>query len=192
MPSRSLHRWHTHGRRALDEIEAAHRAVGRKGPGARYAAQQVTQAYVVLLSSQFQLFCRDLNTECIGRLLEHPSMAPFESILFVRFTEGRKLETGNPNPGNIGSDFNRLGIKFWTEVRHGNPRAERHQGALEELNRWRNAVAHQDFRNPVLNGRSTVTLHEVRRWRVACNALAMDFDRVMRTYLHGLCGKPPW
>lgn len=148
MPSRSLQTWHTEGRRALDEMEAAHRAVGRSGFGARHAAQQINQAYVLLLSAQFQRFCRDLHTECVGRLLEHPSLVPFESFLYLRLTEGRKLDAGNPNPGNIGSDFGRLGIEFWDEVRRTDRHAKRRLEELETLNRWRNAVAHQDFNKP--------------------------------------------
>jgi hypothetical protein len=29
---------------------------------------------------------------------------------------GRMLDRGNPNAGNIGSDFNRLGLAFWSLV----------------------------------------------------------------------------
>lgn len=128
----------------------------------------------------------------MGSLLEHASLVPFESFLYLRLTEGRKLDAGNPNPGNIGSDFGRLGIEFWDEVRKTDRRAKRRLEELETLNRWRNAVAHQDFNKPVFNGRSAINLGEVRRWRAACNALAMDFDRVMRAYLHGLRGESPW
>lgn len=191
MPSRSLQRWHTHGRRALDEIEAAHRAVGRKGPGARYAAQQINQAYVVLLSSQFQRFCRDLHSECVGHLiLEVP--AAIRIIVRTQFDFGRKLDTGNPNPGNIGSDFDRLGIKFWPTLKAGNPLTELRQAALVTMNRWRNAVAHQDFSHPDLGNRDQLRLTEIRSWRSACELLAVDFEQVMYHYLRTATGMSPW
>jgi hypothetical protein len=52
MPSRSLHLWQTVRRAALDQIAAAHTAVGGAAPGRRYATQQINQAYAMLLSSQ--------------------------------------------------------------------------------------------------------------------------------------------
>ena len=29
---------------------------------------------------------------------------------------GRKLDHGNPNAGNLGADFGRLGLPFWSAV----------------------------------------------------------------------------
>lgn len=54
MPSNALRNWRRGGKQALDEIEAAHAAIGGSGPGRRYATQQINQAYAVMLSSQFQ------------------------------------------------------------------------------------------------------------------------------------------
>jgi hypothetical protein len=74
VPSRSLHTWRVDCAAALDEIEAAHGAVGGAGPGRRTATQQINYAYAVLLSSQFQRFCRDLHTEACDRrgCRDHP------------------------------------------------------------------------------------------------------------------------
>lgn len=63
MPSESLIAWQGSRAAELDELEAALRAVGGIGRGRRHATQQLNQAYAVLLSSQFQGFCRDLHTE---------------------------------------------------------------------------------------------------------------------------------
>lgn len=112
MPSRSLKTWQVDGRRALDEIDAAHRAISGTGRGRRFAVQQINQAHVVLLSSQFQRFCRDLHTECIEYLSNDPALGARGLILRSRLTAGRKLDSGNPNPGNIGSDFGRFGVQF--------------------------------------------------------------------------------
>jgi hypothetical protein len=64
MPSVALQDWLSVRAVALDEIENAHRRVGGTGPGRRYATQHLNQAYAVMLTAQFQAFCRDLHTEC--------------------------------------------------------------------------------------------------------------------------------
>src|SRR2546430_14989733 len=112
MSSLALGDWLGRRAAALDEIEHAHRSVGGTGPGRRYLTQQINQAYVVLLSSQFQGFCRDLHAECADHLVA-PVVSP---VLLAAYRDnllfGRKLDTGNPNRGNIGSDFKPLGVSF--------------------------------------------------------------------------------
>lgn len=192
MPSRALAIWQVEARRALNEIDAAHRAVGGIKRGRRFAVQQINQAYVLLLSSHFQRFCRALHTECVEHLLGSPQYAAIRLILYSSLVEGRKLNWGNANAGNIGSDYARLGLDLWAGVHASDPRSEERQRQLEELNLWRNAVAHHDFDKPRLAGRTELTLSEVRAWRRACNALALDFDRVARAYLIGITGQAPW
>lgn len=192
MPSRALKIWQADARRALDEIDAAHRAVRGTGRGRRFAVQQINQAYVVLLSSHFQRFCRALHTECVEHLIGAPQYAAIRLILYSSLVEGRKLNWGNPNAGNIGSDYARLGLDIWSGVHVASSRSEKRQRKLEQLNHWRNAVAHHDFDKPRLGGRRELTLSEVREWRRACNALALDFDRVAHAYLLGITGQAPW
>lgn len=192
MPSRSLQTWKVDAQRALDEIEAAHRAVGGTGRGRRVATQQINQAYVVLLLSQFQRFCRDLHEECVEHMVRQSALQPFEGILIPLLVGGRKLDAGNPNPGNIGSDFGRLGVAFWRDLRLKDPRNAGRQLALDSLNRWRNAIAHQDFRSRELGGRRTVRLVQIRRWRSTCERLAVDFERLMHAYLLRITGSAPW
>lgn len=69
MPSHSLHTWNTVRAAALDEIAATHRSVGGSGRGRRYATQQINRGYAVILTAQFQGYCRDLHSECIGFLV---------------------------------------------------------------------------------------------------------------------------
>ncbi len=192
MPSRALQVWHADSRRALDEIESAHRAVGGPGRGRRTATQQINQAYAVLLASQFQRFCRDLHTECVEHLIACAVAATFGFIMRSRFLEGWKLDTGNPNLGNIGSDYGRLGMPFWASVAALDARNKERQRTLSELNVWRNAIAHQDFTHRELYGQDRVRLAQVRAWRAACNRLAMDFDRAVHAHLVDLTGTPPW
>lgn len=192
MPSRALRHWQTRSRKVLDEFEAAHALVDGTRAARRFARQQLAQAYVVLLCSQFQRFCRELHDEAIDDLTSEATHEPLNGILRSMLTGGRRLNSGNANPATLGSDFGRLGISFWDEVRRHDGRNARRQQLLDELNEWRNAIAHQDFRNPKLNGGEQVRLQDVRRWRRCCDALAMDFDAVLRLYLKSLMGRVPW
>ncbi len=152
----------------------------------------MNHAYVVLLCSQFQSFCRNLHTECAKILTESGLSRDLRlALLEARVTEGRKLDAGNPNPGNLGSDFRRLGIDFWVAVRADDAgNAGRHR-RLEQMCLWRNAIAHQDFDN--LPGHiRTIRLVQIRRWRRTCDQLAISFDRVMGRYLSAIMGKSPW
>jgi hypothetical protein len=190
MPSTALHTWNTSSRRALDEIEAAHAAVGGLGRGRRVATRQINHAYTVLLSSQFQRFCRELHSYSADVIADQLPHVALKRILYTRLTDARKLDTGNPNPGNIGSDFNRFNLEFWDLVRAQDRRNVVRQRKLEELNVWRNAIAHQDFHKR-RGGRDGLPLAKVREWRAACSALAVDFDEVMRVHLFSLMESPP-
>lgn len=197
MASRALQRWQTEAQRSLDEIEQAHRAVGGVGPGRRYATQQINQAYVVMISSQFQRFCRDLHSEAVDYITtDHgPNPNPRYVLLRMRLTENRKLDSGNPNAGNLGLDFGRFGFAagFWEEARKPDPtRARQLHDELEELNAWRNAIAHQSLDPGKLGGRATVRLADARKWRRTCRALAISFDQVVKQRLTAILGVVPW
>ena len=113
MTSASLHLWLTDRSVALREIEAAHASVGGTGRGRRYATQQINQACVMLLSGQFQGFCRDLRTECVDHIAGAVQPSALQGPLQSALLRERKLDRGNPSPGNIGDDFNRLGLSIW-------------------------------------------------------------------------------
>jgi hypothetical protein len=188
--SASLTKWATEGRNALDEIEAAHRSVGGSGRGRRYATLQINHAYAVLLSSHFQSFCRALHSECVDHLVQMIPDARLRVVVRVSLIIARKLDRGNPTPGHIGSDFDRLGLRFWDEIKALDRRNVRRKEGLEELTMARNAIAHQDFsKAPVA---ANLQLRLVRSWRQSCDQLARSFDDVMRIYLTGIIGANPW
>src|SRR5665213_1591166 len=135
MPSSALTWWRSSAREALDNMVAVHSAVGGTGPGRRYATEQVNNAYAVLLSSQFQKFCRDLHSQAADYIANMTPLA-IRNVVLLRFTGGGKLDAGNPNPGNLGSDFNRFGFEFWDEVHSANPKNANRQKKLKELNLW--------------------------------------------------------
>ena len=177
VPSNALLRWQREARAELDDIADAHTAVGGAGRARRVATVQINHAYAVMLSSQFQRFCRDLHTEAIGHMCAAVPTAWTRPILRRRLNESRKLDTGNPNPGNIGSDYGRLGIDVWSVMRARSARTSGRMLRLEQLNRWRNAIAHLDFADeagsrpgrrshrPVARGRAWLALRLRRAFR---------------------------
>lgn len=191
MPSRSLIRWRSERCVALDEIEAAHQSIGGIGRGRRYATQQINQAYAVLLASQFQGFCRDLHSESADYLARAVTLASLGNAWLSTMKQGRRLDRGNAEPGNLGADFGRFGLAFWVEVRGLSIRNQSRQDRLEDLNDWRNAIARQDF-NPTKLGATTLQLQVVRQWRTACDGLARSFDEVMRRHVQFIIGRSPW
>ena len=191
MPSNSLGRWLGERSNNLDQIRDAHARVGGTRRGRRYATEQINHAYATLLSSQFQGFCRDLQSECVDHAVDAVA-AEFQSILRTLLIQGRKLDSGNPNPGNIGSDFGRFGLGFFPAVQADFHQNGRRQEMLEELNRWRNAIAHQDFDPAKLGGTTTLHLSNVQQWRRAIDRLAQSFDNVLRSHLLTLTGFHPW
>lgn len=154
--------------------------------------QQINQGYLMLLSSHFQQFCRSLHSEAAAHLASN--VAPtLQYIVRSSFTVGRKLDQGNPNPGNLGADFSRLGMAmFWRDVvslRAGN---DARKDKLAKMGHWRNAIAHQDFTSPThaheLGGRTEITLAEVRAFRWNCRCLARDFDAVVLAHIKSVAG----
>jgi hypothetical protein len=188
MSSHALQGWLTVRKQALDEIENAHRKVGGPRRGRRHATRQLNYAYAVLLSAQFQGFCRELHDECVRLLVQWITpiglRAPFGKALL----QARKLDTGNPNPGNLGADFGRFGLEFWNEVNQLDVRNPGRCNELLELTQWRNAIAHQD---PDFLAQETLHFDDVRAWRRVCENLAFCFDEVMQSHIESITGASP-
>jgi hypothetical protein len=178
----------------LDEIEAAHQSIGGLGPGRRFATQQLNRVYAVLLAAQFQGFCTNLHAECVAAIVGTlPSS--ISALANVNFRSGLAMRRGNAGPGNIGNDFERLGVSLWPDLYRRDGRNRKRNAKLDVLNTWRNAIAHDDFENTTTfpQKRQTVLrLSTVKAWRSACDQIASDMDEHMRTYLTHLLGTPPW
>ncbi|HET8699253.1 MAG TPA: hypothetical protein VFO94_17340, partial [Gammaproteobacteria bacterium] len=112
MTSSALAHWNTVAQAALEEIEAAHRAVGGHGPGRRYATLQINHAYAMLLSSQFQGFCRTLHTEVADLLVARLADPWAKPLLRSSLIGRRKLDRGNPTPSNLSADFSAFGMEL--------------------------------------------------------------------------------
>lgn len=188
MPSRSRLQWENERRRALDDIEAAHVA----SRGDRRRSDLLKQAYAVMLSAHFQAFCRSLHAEAVDHLATNLQPPPLRDLLRERLLTGRKLDSGNPNAGNIGSDFDRLGLRIWPALIAHRSRTQAHRAGLDELNAWRNAIAHQDYKASMLGGRTALRLTDLRRWRSACESLVRSMEALVRAHLLTLVHAPPW
>lgn len=191
MPSNALLQWRDERSRSLDEFEMAHRGIGGSKRGRRYTTQQINRAYAVLVSAHFQGFCRELHSECINALTQTVPSGLVKASFQKALLYGRKLDRGNPNPGNIGEDFNRFEFLFWDTVYKLDHRNKGYRNLLENLNQWRNAIAHQDF-NPLILGATILRLSIVRAWRRACDQLATAFDETMKSQLTAMTNNVPW
>jgi hypothetical protein len=195
MPSKALAYWQTTSHGQLDEFENAHQAVGGPGPGRRYLTEQLNKAYLVAVAARFQRFCRDLHSEAAQRIVA--TVKPELSVGITKLiTNNRKLDSGNANEANLGPDFGRLGMKFFAAVETSNRRNAHRRKLLRQLNAWRNAIVHEDF-NFNQEDQQTVKgtkpqLRFVRMWRKSCDELVVEFDAVVRAYISGVVGGPPW
>jgi hypothetical protein len=192
MPSGTLLAWQTDRMPRLQHVEAdcLHlEALYRADP---QRAQEYIRSYAVLLSSEFQGFCRDLHSECADRLVDSVVPGTLSTLLRAQCVYGRKLESGTPNPSNLGADFGRYLVDFWPAVLALDPAhmARRHRLAM--LNAWRNAIAHHDYDPAELGGTTTLTILQVRDWRADCDAFATAFDAVLRDRLLTITGVAPW
>src|SRR5438128_1708171 len=131
MPSNSLQTWLTIRATDLDDLETAFpRAAAHR---LSRTAQQLIRAYALMLSAQFQAFCRDLHSECLDHMIHSITPVALFAIVEDEFRWNRKLDQGNPTPGNIGADFGRLGISFWPAVQGIASAVPRRRVQLEEM-----------------------------------------------------------
>lgn len=193
MASEAFMTWTTTARRELDEILAAHAAVGGTRPGRRTTTQQLNYSYAMRLAAQSQRFFRDLHTEAAGAMLAYSELlvgGDLAAAILGALTRQRFLDRGNPTPGNIGADFAILGLtRLWDDINGYQRRNARRKALLEELMAWRNAIAHEDFSK--LTG-ARLTLATVQGWRRACHQLAASFDCVVADRVGQMVGTRPW
>lgn len=193
-PSPALIRWRTVGQAEIGELLAAHKAVGGAGPGRRTATQQINHALVVQLAAQFQRYCRDLHDLSADAMIT-AAPASLRPTLARAFTVGRKLDRQNAHSGALGDDFARFGIDFWPVVTALGGRCAGRRRRLDQLNAWRNAIAHQDFRRVAadpLTGGTRPDLLMVRTWHRALDQLVGGIDRVMYDELSTTNAVSPW
>lgn len=195
MASQALVTWQAESAERLDELFSAHAQVGGTAPGRRYATEQLNASILVQVAAHFQLFCRNLHSEAAQALVA-AAPASYRSLLRVAFTNRRGLDRGNASPETVAADFARFDLDIWTTAQARAAKTATRRTRLEQLNAWRNAIAHQDFvfsapQQALLMG-TTVTLPWVRRWRTACNGLTRTFDALVADHVSAVTGRRPW
>ena len=196
MPSDALIRWQSERCAVLDSLEAIHEQITGKKRGRQTATEHLNLALFVRLAAEFQGFCRDLHDDAAivvadSLAEEYAARIP---VLLGALVRGRKLDTGNAGPGNIGNDFGNLGMSLWPDVyvryRAWGPKWNK---VLERLNDVRNAIAHSDnAKLAQVKATQPLTLATFRRWRGSLNTAASGFDKVVGAYLRYLTGTAPW
>jgi hypothetical protein len=196
MPSRSFIRWESDELPTLDQLDQAHQAVGGHGVGRRTATQQINDAYIVLLAGKFQQYCRNLHTEAATAIAASIMPLSLRNIVLASLTRSRALDNVNAQPGSLGSDFGLFGMALWPTLTAQSPRNATRQTRLDQLNVWRNKVAHQDFNlksaEQAVVADTRRTLRWVRVWRSAVEGLASEMDDAVLMHLTALLGTAPW
>jgi hypothetical protein len=193
VPSAALRDWEENAQAALAELTNAHRAVGGTGPGRRQLTQQLNYAYVGLLAARFQGFCRALHSEAAAVIAGGVANPGLRDIFQERLTAGRRLDSGNPNLANLGSDFGRFGFDFWNAVEQAARHNTRRKGELGKLMAWRNAIAHDDVARKLSSlDPKRITLAVCRDWHRRLNCLSFEFDTVIADRCVTLGRDRPW
>jgi hypothetical protein len=191
MPSIAYQIWAIDRGARLNEVETAHTAIRGSAAARRITTRQLNHAYTLLLAAEFQGFCRDLHSEGVDALLLAVSPG-LQSVVESQFLLGRQLDRGNASSSTLGADFGRFGLPLWAELDRLDPRGPLLRRLLEEMNAWRNAIAHSDFDPARLGGRMSLPIRRVRRWRAACHRIARRLDRLLADRLHQLTDLRPW
>jgi hypothetical protein len=192
MPSDALLAWQTVRMPRLQAVEDDCLHLESLHAANPSRAQEYIRSYAVLLSAEFQGFCRELYDECAEKLVESVTPASLQAVLRSQFGYRRSLRAGNPNSETLKADFNRFQFEFWATVLAADATHAARKGKLEELAAWRNAIAHYDYDLANLGGSMTLTISQVHDWGLACDGLAAVFDSVLRDFLHRTTGVAPW
>lgn len=198
MTSQSLERWNVDRGAAMDRFENVHTTVTGGLAGRPRDVTELNHSLFLRLASEVQGYCRDLHDEAIEAICT-PAQVPNQQLrdtFRASLTRGRKLDSGNAGPGNIGNDWTQLGIGIWTELRASYPGT---RGAtdwnkrLEWLNAARNGIAHNDsVKIAQAHAEHPLTLNTFRVMRRRLDKFATALDRTTRAYLKAVTGVEPW
>jgi hypothetical protein len=196
MPSRALQEWRTTQRAELDRLEAAVRRARASSAADRALRQQLVDAYIVLLAGHFQRFCRELHGQAAECLVGNVGPPAAQTLVRDLIVTGRALSRSNATAAALGGDFGRVGMKLWSTLLERQARNSLRRRRLEQLNAWRNAIAHQDHKPD--HGRLAAvagtdrSLRWATVWRANCSALARELDVAVSQHLTNLVGSRPW
>jgi hypothetical protein len=186
MPSLSLLHWQNERLPRLMALDTHCGAAATLVPPNPHLAEESLRSYPMLLSGHFQGFCRDLYAECT-QIFTNSMPAAAQATIQAQFTCEMQLDLKNPIKENIRKDFERFAFTLNFAADPANALRETHLG---QLNKWRNAVAHQKVSAPT--GVPPLTLAAVQVWRTSCDGLAVWLDSIMHHELSRILGAAPW
>lgn len=196
MASRALRQWNTARRARLEELYAAHVAVGGTGRGRRTATEQINWAIAHRLASEFQGYVRDLHDEASETLVGRAQFATaaHESVFGNLLSFNRQLDSKNATPSTLRQDFWRFGFNVLDEIKSNYVRGEGWLKTLDQLNMARNGIAHSDPAKIVqVTAGSRLGIRQVRGWDVAVQSLATALDKVTARKVAAITnGGRPW
>jgi hypothetical protein len=197
MSSGSLNTWDSARTERIRRLRAAHQALAGTAPGRRWVTEELNQALILRLASEFQGVARDLHDEAgvfvAGRLA--PGNQQLQDVLQLPYTVNRKLNQGNADPGTLGNDFGLFGLVLWAALQSRYPtRAKGWNQKLAALNMARNGIVHDDGAKVarVQAEGWPLTLQSVDRWKPALDSLTRGIDRVVGGHLRLVYGTQPW
>lgn len=198
MGSRALRFWETDRIAALARMENVHAAVTGGLRGRPRDVTELNHALFLRLAAEVQGFCRDLHDESIDAICV-PAQVPSPDLLAAfraLLSNGRRLDSGNAGPGNIGADWARLNIQIWPDISAhypgGRGKTDWHE-RLEWLNSARNGIAHNDeAKIAEAHAKHPLTLSTFRTMRSRMSRFAVALDRRTSAYLRAATGAAPW
>lgn len=156
---------------------------------------QLNRSLFLALMAQFQSFARDLHDEAVSVHVDAAAPGQGELIRSL-LTRGRKLDTGNPSPSSLGSDYGRLGLVLLDDLKQHDPRNVARLVALRRLVEFRNAIAHgQEAKIESLEEEGSIrsTKRSYRSHRGYLDRLADTMDEVVGRQLASLLHiSAPW
>lgn len=158
----------------VDQLMAAHAAVGGAEPGRRFDVEGLNRAAVLMLSAHLEGYLEDVMAEALDALNEQLNPKPL--------TRGFH----NPRPDYIDKLFAFIGMDkpsrsiSWQRASNQSVRVN-----LEKLVQTRNRIAH---------GATGVRVYknEVTSLRKYVEGFAQRFDGLVRNQVHTLTGAHPW
>ena len=178
MPSAALIRWRNANLLRLDELEKVHADATGRARGRRWGTEQFNRTLFVVLTAQFQDFCRALHDQAVTVHVRQVPLAQ-QQILGTVLTRGRKLDTGTPRKGSLGGDFGTLGLDLLGGLKGRGVTTVRRLDRLEMLVDFRNAIVHGNedtIRSLVAGGVIAATKGSYVMHRRALNGLAATMD----------------
>lgn len=146
--SSALLGWRTSRLANVNELRRAHAVLGnaRAGRPPRAGTQQINEALVLRIVTEFQGFVRDLLDLAVANLVRGSgSAAAHKATLTSAISYDRWVDRGNPHLDAVRKDAERLGIaSLGLQLGVKNSRHVRDAMLLRELVQLRNALAHDD------------------------------------------------